>query len=45
LLFVRAGSPDDRFLIDVRVSARVLDQAVAEGCDIVADELPDFLAG
>jgi hypothetical protein len=40
-----AGFPVDGLLIDVRVGARVLDQVVAEGGDVVADEFQDSLAG
>jgi hypothetical protein len=40
-----AGFLADGLLIDVRVGARVLDQVVAEGSDVVADEFQDSLAG
>src|SRR6266567_6517419 len=45
LLLGRAGFPADGLLIDVRVGARVLDQIVAEGSDVIADEFQDSLAG
>src|SRR5438105_5397075 len=45
LLLGRARYPADGLLIDVRVGARVLDQVVAEGSDIVADEFQNSLAG
>jgi hypothetical protein len=45
LLLGRAGFPADGLLIDVRVGARVLDQVVTEGRDVVADEFQDSLAG
>ena len=44
LLPGRSGFPAAGLLVDVRVGARVLDQVVAEGGDVVADELQDSLA-
>src|SRR5262249_38744065 len=46
VLFVgRAFFRDDGVLIDISESARVFDQVVAEGSDVIADELQDSLAG